>query len=139
MTDRPYTDDDVRAEAARQLSTLIEDPDFISVGEAMLDARVASTCSDDEEDGITWDEALNCGEFDEPQRAIHDLITSSADISDWAVNLGADGLVPYDGQLTLDGADKPFARIHFAFDAETPEEMRFALVQGVGSAIARYL
>ncbi|MDV5145895.1 hypothetical protein R1T08_17185 [Streptomyces sp. SBC-4] len=139
MTNRPYTDEDLRAEAARQHATLTEDPDYVGVGEQMLDARVASTCSDDEEDGITWDEALNCGEFDEPQRAIHSLIASAADVSEWAVELGTDGLVPYDGQLTLDGDDKPFARIHFAFAPDMPKEMRLALVEGVGVEIARHL
>ncbi|MEE1813483.1 hypothetical protein PUR59_00220 [Streptomyces sp. SP18ES09] len=54
-------------------------------------------------------------------------------------DLGADGLHPYDGQLTLDGDDKPIARIHFAFAPDMPEDMRMALVQGVGSAIARHL
>lgn len=139
MTDRPYTDEDLRAEAARQHATLTQDPDFMGVAEQMLDALVVSTCSDDDRDGITWDEALNCGEFNEPQRAIYNLITDAADVSEWAVNLGADGLEPYDGQLTIDGDDKPIARIHFAFAPDMPEEMRMALVQGVGTEIARHL
>ncbi|GGY29868.1 hypothetical protein GCM10010363_07940 [Streptomyces omiyaensis] len=142
MTERPYTDDDLRTEAARQHASLTEDPDFVGVGEAMegteINSRLPSAEADGEE-GLHWDMALDSNEFEAAQRAIHSLIASAADTSEWAVALGADGLVPYDGQLTLDGADKPLARIHFAFDADTSEEMRLALVQGVGGAIARYL
>ena len=42
MTDRPYTDDDLRAEAARQHAALTEDPDFMGVGEQMQDQEIES-------------------------------------------------------------------------------------------------
>ena len=80
MTDRPYTDDDLRAEAARQHATLSEDPDFMGVGEQMEDRYIESTVvSQDPEDepeeltGSTWSEALDKDEYDAAQRAIHDL------------------------------------------------------------------
>lgn len=132
MTERPYTDDDLRAEAAKQLATLGEDPEFMCVGERMEGSPIEST------EDSTWDQ-LNDEDFDTAQRSIDDLISNAADVSEWAVNLGADGLEPYDGQLTLDGDSKPIARIHFAFAPDMPEEMRMALVQGVGAEIARYL
>ncbi|MGV2914464.1 hypothetical protein [Streptomyces alfalfae] len=34
MTETPYTDDDLRTEAARQHASLTDDPDFVGVGEA---------------------------------------------------------------------------------------------------------
>ncbi|MZE53789.1 hypothetical protein GTY86_35705 [Streptomyces sp. SID5770] len=142
MPDRPYTDDDLRAEAARQHSVLTEDPDYVGVGEQMADTEIESHLPPAEADGAEgwhWDEALDEDQFDEAQRKIHGLIVGAADLSEWAVNLGADGLEPYDGQLTLDGGSKPIARIHFAFAPDMPEDMRIALVQGVGGAIARYL
>ena len=113
----------------------------MSVGEQMADTEIDSHLPPVEADeaGPHWGEALDSNEFEVAQRAIHDLIRGAADVSEWAVNLGADGLEPYDGQLTLDGDDKPFARIHFAFDPDMPEEMRLALVEGVGGAIARHL
>jgi len=132
MTERPYTDDDLRAEAARQLVQSAWDPDLVSVGEQMQGQEVTP------DGGVDWDDFRD-ETFEAAQRSIHDLIVGAADVSEWAVNLGADGLVPYDGQLTLDGDDKPFARIHFAFDPDMPEEMRLALVEGVGGAIARHL
>lgn len=132
MTDRPYTDDDLRTEAARQHATLTRDPDFMGVGEQMNGTEVIPG------GGVTWDD-FSEDTYDTAQQRIHDLIGGAADVSEWAVNLGADGLEPYDGQLTLDGDEKPIARIHFAFEPGMPEEMRMALVTGVGQEIARYL
>ncbi|MFF8839600.1 hypothetical protein [Streptomyces sp. NPDC015130] len=132
MPERPYTDDDLRAEAARQHAQSAWDPDLVSVGEQMQGQEVTP------DGGVDWDDFRD-ETFEAGQRSIYDLIAGAADVSEWAVNLGADGLQPYDGQLTLDGDDKPFARIHFAFAPDMPEDMRMALVQGVGSAIARHL
>ncbi|MDF2708153.1 MAG: hypothetical protein K0R62_3805 [Nonomuraea muscovyensis] len=132
MTERPYTDDDLRAEAARQHAALTFDPGHIGVGAEMEEQEVTPGGE------VTWGDFRD-ETFSAARRSVHDLITGAANVSKWAVALGADGLEPYDGQLTLDGDDKPFARIHFAFDPDMPEEMRMALVQGVGTEIARHL
>ncbi|WP_432091077.1 hypothetical protein [Streptomyces sp. NRRL F-5630] len=144
MTDHPYTDADLRDEAARQHAILTDDPDFMGVGEQMQDAIVASTgngtCARQ-----TWNELLvaptpndEYDAYNEAQRKIHDLITGAADLSDWAVELGADGLEPDEAHLNL-GADRPLARIHFAFAPDADEDTRIALVKGVGAAIAQLL
>jgi len=144
MTDRPYTDDDLRAEAARQHATLIEDPDFMGVGEQMQDAIVEST-----DDGTcarqTWNELLvaptpndEYDVFNEAKQKIHDLITGAADVSEWAVHLGADGLEPLGEQLTADTQDGPWFRLHFAVRPDMPDDMRRALVEGVGMEIAKH-
>ena len=132
MTDRPYTDDDLRAEAARQLAMSTEDPEFMGIAERMEGSKIESA------DDVKWDQHFD-DDFDNAQRSIDELINGAADVSEWAIALGADGLEPYDGQLTLDGDSKPFARIHFAFDPDMPKEIRMALVQGVGTEIARHL
>ncbi|MEV0443490.1 hypothetical protein AB0I84_13120 [Streptomyces spectabilis] len=124
MPDRPYTDADLRAEAARQHALLAEDSDYMGVGEQM-------------------DEALWTGlaeeQFDEAQRKIHDLITGAADVSEWAVNLGADGLEPLPEQFTAHiAANGPWFRLHFAVRPDIPDDMRRALVEGVGSEIAKH-
>jgi hypothetical protein len=121
MSDRPYTDDDLRAEAARQHATLTEDPDFVGVGEQM----------DDEE----W-RSLNADDFDAAQRSIHDLINGAADVSEWAVNLGADGLEPSPHVINLDGDNGPFVRIHFAFHPDMPERDRQRFGLAFAQAIA---
>lgn len=134
VTNLPYTDTDLRAEAASQHAALLEDPDFGSVGEGMQDAWVSSTLNGD--DGHTWAELLpyeaDGGEaYNAAQRKIHDLIPG-ADVSEWAVNLGADGLQP-DPHHADFGHDpngtSPLMRLHFAFHPEADATDRHALAQ----------
>lgn len=142
MTDRPYTDEDLRTEAARQHYVATLDPDFMGIGEQM-DGRFISSSVDDPDPeqgaepvtGRTWD-SLNPEEFGKAQRAVDDLLGKAADLSDWAINLGADDLEPEDHSITVNGDDRPIARIHFAFEPGMPDEMRTALVEGIGQAIA---
>ncbi|MEU3220003.1 hypothetical protein [Streptomyces sp. NPDC006971] len=142
MTTQPYTEDDLRAEAATQHATLTEDPDFMGVGEGMQDAYVDSTLKGG--GGQTWEELLpyqgDGGEaYNTAQRQIHDLISGAADVSTWAVNLGADGLEPEVHSITIGADEKPIARIHFAFEPGMPDDMRTALVEGIGQAIADHM
>jgi hypothetical protein len=141
--DRPYTDDDLRAEAARQHAALTKDPDFMGVGERMEDAPVDHT--DDGETSLTWAELLvpqgagvNYEAFGEAQRQIHDLIDRAADVSEWAVHLGADGLEPLGEQLTAHTQHGPWFRLHFAVRPDMPDDMRRALVEGIGAEIAKH-
>lgn len=143
MTDRPYTDDDLRAEAARQHAALIDDPDFMGVGERMDCAPVAHT--EDGDTVLTWQQLLvpegggSWETFGEAQRQVHGLINGAADVSEWAINLGADGLEPSPNVLNLDGDDKPIVRIHMAFHPDMPERARqrfgLALAQVMAEAI----
>jgi hypothetical protein len=94
MTDLPYTDADLRAEAAHQHSGLTEDPDFMGVGEQMEDSFVPSLRAEDSVPSLatTWSAALDGDDYGDAQRKIHDLINGAADVSEWAVDLGAAGL-----------------------------------------------
>lgn len=130
MGGRPYTDEDLRTEAARQHATLIEDPDFMGIGEQMEDAPVPST--DDGDTSLTWTQLLvpqgaaaSYEAFGAAQRQIHDLINSAADVSDWAVNLGADNLQP--DPRALD-AGKHRIRVHFAFAPDISDADRADLI-----------
>ncbi|MFK0062658.1 hypothetical protein ACIQTN_25950 [Streptomyces werraensis] len=151
MTDRPYTDEDLRIEAARQHATLTEDPDFMSVGEQMGDAVVEHT--DDGSVPLTWQELLvpqgpaaNYDTFTEAQRKIHHLISHAADVSEWAINLGADGLQPDGHTLQLgakeagdDDSEQPFVRMHFAFHPDATDAERDRFVMELSKAVARNL
>jgi hypothetical protein len=131
-TDRPYTDEDLRHEAARQLALSGEDPDFMGIAERMEGSKIPSR------DDVQWDQ-LGDNDFDTAQRAVDDLLTSSADLSEWAVNLGADGLEPSPDQVTVNGDDRPIVRVHFAFDSAMPTAARSAVVAGLGQALADLL
>lgn len=120
-TTPPYTDDDLRAEAAQQHYTATTDPDFMGIGEQMTDETWRSLSEDD---------------FDAAQRAIGDLLGKAADVSEWAVNLGADGLEPSSNVLGIEAGETPLVRIHFAFHADMPEDARRELVMRLGAAMA---
>jgi hypothetical protein len=146
MTDQPYTDNDLRAEAARQLFGAQQDPDFMGIGEQMEGSFIDSTVVEPDPEtgtepvtGRTWDQ-LDDDTWDTAQRGIDKLINGAVDLSDWAVNLGADGLEPSDEHIITLGADeKPIARIHFAFEPGMDDDMRASLVQGIGQAIDAHL
>lgn len=87
MTDSPYTNADLRAEAARQLALSTEDPDFMGIGERMEGSKIPSRGD------YQWDQ-LDDADFDNAQRGIDDLLTDAADVSEWAIALGAAGLKP---------------------------------------------
>ncbi|MFD8866056.1 hypothetical protein ACFV1F_17055 [Streptomyces sp. NPDC059590] len=136
---QPYTDDDLRAEAARQHAFLTQDPDFVGIGEGMEDGPVHST-STDTDPARTWEELLpyeaDGGKaYNTAQRAIHDLISGAADVSEWAINLGADQLEPEDHAITLDGDGKPLVRLHLAFHPDMDDAAR----QGFAMHLARVM
>jgi hypothetical protein len=143
-TDLPYTEADLRSEAANQHAELTTDPDFVGVGESMQDTYVPSTVTEPDpgqETGSTWGELLpyeaDGGDaFNAVQRKIHDLINGAADVSEWAVNLGADGLEPSSNVLGMEAGDTPIVRIHFAFHADMSEDARNQFVMRLGAAMA---
>ncbi|WP_406730943.1 hypothetical protein [Streptomyces sp. NBC_01794] len=149
MTDPAYTDEDLRTEAARQLGITVEDPDFVGISERMDGAFIDSTVVDPDPQqgtepvtGTTWDQ-LSREDFDGAQRRIDDLISRAANVSEWAINLGADGLEP-DGhtlQLGIDpgNGDQPRVRIHFAFAPDMAGADRDRFVMRLSKAIAENL
>jgi hypothetical protein len=143
MTDRPYTDNDLRAEAAAQYATALRDPDFMGIGEQMEDSTVPST--EDGDTGLTWHELLvpegggSYEAYGEAQRAIDDLLGKAADVSEWAIDIGAEGLEPLDSVLSMQTNTGPLVRIHFAVRPDMPDHMRRALVEGLGMEIAKFL
>jgi hypothetical protein len=87
MTSAPYTKADLRAEAARQHATLTQDPDFLGIGEQMEGHKIPSRGD------FQWDQ-LSDDDYDAARAAVDDLLTNAADVSEWAVQLGAAGLTP---------------------------------------------
>ncbi|MFF1348456.1 hypothetical protein ACFVZJ_21175 [Streptomyces sp. NPDC058322] len=134
MSNIPYTNADLRAEAADQHNYLTEDPDFMGIGEAMDDSIVTST-----EDGpnLTWGDLLPDEDaFNDAQKKIRTLIVGAADVSKWAVHLGADGLEPINTNLTIKNrAGEDRVRLHFAFAPDMDEDKREAVMEVIADAI----
>lgn len=127
MTDQPYTDDDLRDAAALMHYSLTIQPNPVDA-DAVLSGHPA------------WVHVeVGSDEEDQLRESVVELVSKAADVSAWAVNLGADGLEPEDHSITIGAVGKPIARIHFAFEPGMPDEMRDALVEGIGEAIADHL
>lgn len=128
-----YTDEDLRIEAARQHATLVEDHVHSVVGEMMLGSRIPSVTS--EETTAYWDN-LSPGEFDSAEREIDRLLTSSANISSWAIAMGDDTMNPSPHQLDVRGPDgKTVGRVYLAIDPAMPDGLHRNLVNGIADVI----
>lgn len=137
-TDRPYTDTDLRHEAARQLALSTEDHDYMGIGERMQGTEIVSQLPPAEADGAEgqhWDD-LPHDDFEAAQRAVDNLLTSAADLSEWAIHLGADGLEPTGHVLGLDAGDTPLVRIHIACRPDMDEVARAEFAVRLGRLMA---
>lgn len=147
MTDRPYTDDDLRAEAAGQLYYSGGDITRRNVGETMEDNWVPSLSTDDDDSMVSWWELLDpgsgSGPYNEARDAIYKLIMHSADTARWAVDLGADGLEPTGNVINIGAdtgtGDTPRVRLHFAFHPDMDDDARDGFVLNLSSKILRDL
>jgi hypothetical protein len=129
MTEQPYSDDDLRAEAVRQHAAFTEAPDFVGVGEQMSDQEVIPG------GGVAWGD-FSDETFERAQRSIHDLIAKAVDLSEWAVNLGADGLEPaISDTISLKAEDRTLVRIHVAFERGMPEDLRRQFIGALDESI----
>ncbi|MGW4825036.1 hypothetical protein ACWEP4_40540 [Streptomyces sp. NPDC004227] len=82
MTDLPYTDDDLRTEAATQLRAA-RDPETFEV---TIEGHKIPSRGD-----FQWDQ-LNDDDFHDADREISELLEGAVDVARWSVDLGANGL-----------------------------------------------
>lgn len=144
-TDRPYTDDDLRSEAAICLLGLSTSPNVADIRRWLPGAYVDSRREDDGS-GHTWGDLLDEGGLSEVSDKVHALIEGAADVTRWAVNLGADGLQPDEHTFQLgaqgtgpDDPEMPFVRMHFAFHPDATDEERDRFVLRLTQIIAANL
>ena len=88
MSNLPYTDDDLRTEAARQYAEILRAPDLLEVGGEMYGQPIPSTAGGDL---VRWRE-LGSEDWRDARNEVRELLTSVADVSRWAVDLGANHL-----------------------------------------------
>ncbi|MFJ5151430.1 hypothetical protein ACIQCF_07545 [Streptomyces sp. NPDC088353] len=135
--DRPYTDDDLRTEAAICLLGLSTTPGVADIRRWLPGAYVESHREDDGS-GHTWGDLLDENGLGEVSGKVHALVEGAADVTRWAVDLGADGLEPLPEQLSAQTDNGPWFRLHFAVRPDMPDDMRRALVEGIGAEIAKH-
>lgn len=136
MTDHPYTGADLRAEAARQLKNATEDPDFGGISEQMEGHKIPSRGD------FHWDQ-LGEDDFDTAKRKIDDLLSDAADVSEWAIQLGAANLTPHPAmawQSTTGGYD---VAVQVATTPDLTDDARDELLseirKTVGETVCRVL
>ncbi|MEC3993976.1 hypothetical protein VSR01_10645 [Actinacidiphila sp. DG2A-62] len=140
-TDRPYTDADLRAAAMDQHAAALRDPDFTGIGEQLQGRYVHFEVVDQDHGDMMpppgtprWDE-LPEDDFAAAQRAIDDLLAKAAPISEWAINLGADGLEPSSNVLGIEAGDTPIVRVHMAFHPDMDQAARNEFAMQLGAAM----
>ena len=137
MTDRPYTDEDLRAQAALCQSALSTQPTVGDILRWLPGAYVTGRSGD------TWGDVLDNTSLAETARKIHELIEQAGNTvgalnsARWAVDLGADGLEPGARVIDLGWNNGPLmARIHISYAASMPDDEREQLVTDLSNAIA---
>lgn len=125
MGDRPYADQDLCSAAALMHYAMTTEPNptdadsVLSGHPAWAHVEVGS----DEEDTL--------------RESVVELVSGAADVSQWAINLGADGLQPHARAINIGWNDGPLqARIHIAFPAAMPDGERDQFVTDIADAIA---
>lgn len=95
---QPYTDADLRFEAARQYAEALSFPDRLEVRDEMQGQPIPSTVVDLEpetgeplEMSRTWGQ-LSDDDFHDAGNEVHDLLDNLPDLSRWAVDLSASHL-----------------------------------------------
>jgi len=132
MPEQPYTEDDLRAEAARQHDELTVDTELEDVGERMVNAPIASRSHWSSQ---AWWHSLSEADQATAQEQVHSLITGAADVSEWAVYLGADGVEPA-GLFWLGDPGARRAAVMFAFATDMSDDDRQDFVRQLTSALA---
>jgi hypothetical protein len=142
VIERPYTDEDLRHEAARQHFIATTDPDFMGIGEQMQGTPIPSTVVDLEpeihepiEMARAWSH-LAPDDFEAAQDSVDRLLGDAVDVSRWAIDLGADGLMPDEQHIDILGGGRTVVRILFASDPDMPNELRQKLIQAINDAVA---
>lgn len=128
-----YTEEDLLAEAASVINAAIP-VDRSEVDGSMVIGEVESTRTE-MGDFMTWPQLLpDEDEFEEAVAKVHAMVTEAADTSQWAVEMGRDGLEAESMQLTIDVGEHK-TRLYFAFSKGISYEDRASICMGLSRII----
>ncbi|MFJ4785074.1 hypothetical protein [Streptomyces sp. NPDC088794] len=125
----PYTDDDLRTEAARQYAEVLRAPDRLEVGDEMRDQPVPS-----QNGSVRWGQ-LSCDDFHDARNEVHELLDSAVDMSAWSVNLGARHLKTTTELAWGRGGDAWDLAVQIAHRPGLSTELRDALTTAIRGAV----
>ncbi|MFE7233974.1 hypothetical protein ACFVAF_25560 [Streptomyces sp. NPDC057596] len=125
MTDHPYTDDDLRAEAATQLRAARDPENF----EVTIEGHKIPSRGD-----FQWDQ-LNDDDFHDADREISEHVEYAVDLARWSVDLGANGLHNTSELAWGRGGDAWDLAIQIAHRPGLSKELREAITGAVRGAV----
>lgn len=125
----PYTDDDLRREAARQYAEVLRAPDRLEVGDEMAGQPILSRSG-----SVRWGE-LSGDDFHDAGNEVHELLDSAVDMSAWSVNLGARYLKTTTELAWGRGGDAWDLAVQIAHRPGLSAELRDALTSAVRGAV----
>ncbi|RXS78877.1 hypothetical protein EST92_19790 [Streptomyces sp. TM32] len=139
MTDSPYTDEDLRATAASIVASAISGITPSEIADRMDRSYVQST-GNSGGNGRTWDQLLNRGDLDTTEflgarQQIDDLIRDAADVSEWAIQLGAANLTPHPAMAWLSTTSGYDIAVQVATTPELTDTARDELLSEIHKAI----
>ncbi|WP_411095930.1 hypothetical protein [Streptomyces sp. 020-2-3H-GM] len=138
MPEKPYTDEDLRAEAASCLQALSCPPTPDDIRRSLPETYIDSHRTENSGREATWGDVLANEGLGVAVGEIHSLVEGAADVSKWAVNLGADGLEPVGLNLNItNSAGEDRVRLHFAFASDMDKATRNEVIDLVADAIRR--
>jgi hypothetical protein len=123
----PYTDDDVRAEAARQLRAAV-DPELMGESLQFEGHKIPSRGD------FQWDQ-LDEEDFHNADREICELVEDAVDLSAWSVNLGARHLKTTTELAWGRGGDAWDLAVQIAHRPGLSTELRDALASAIRGAV----
>jgi hypothetical protein len=125
----PYTDDDLRTEAARQYAEVLRAPDLLEVGDEMQGQPVPSQSG-----SVRWGE-LSDDDFHDARKQVHELLDDAVDASAWSVNLGARHLKTTTELAWGRGGDAWDLAVQIAHRPGLSTELRAALTGAIRDAV----
>ncbi|MET9073925.1 hypothetical protein ABZX95_17495 [Streptomyces sp. NPDC004232] len=134
MSDRPYTEDDLRTEAARQYAEVLRSPDWLEVQGEMQGTPIPSTTTGQV---VRWHE-LPGDDYHDAVNAVQELLEDAPDLSRWAVDLGACCLTKTTN-LAWGHGDNWALAVQIAHRRGVDDELHTALVDAVRAAVRSIL
>lgn len=124
----PYTDGDLRTEAARQCAEVLRAPDRLEVGDEMQGQPVPSRSG-----SVRWGE-LSDDDFHDAGNEVYELLDDAPDLSRWAVDLGANCLTRTT-ELTWGHPDNWSLAVQLAHRRHLADDLHDAIVTAIQGAV----
>lgn len=131
MTDFPYTDTDLRVEAARQYAEVLRAPDRLEVQDEMQGSLIPSRSGDGRT--VRWG-ALPGDDFHDAANRVHELLDDVPDLSRWSINLSGSSLTRTTELAWGHGSNWHLA-VQVAHRRRVDDDLHTALIDAVRDAV----